>query len=58
MEGTDGKQVDIEVLIATASNDWKQDPLPQRSGDRNIIWPRRDSREDVEEYSFGPGFAW
>jgi hypothetical protein len=58
MENKDGKQVEIEVLIATTSNDWKREPLPQRTGERNIVWPRHERGEDVEEYGFGPGFAW
>ncbi len=54
----DGKQVDIEVLIATASNDWKEDPLPmpRKDGERRIVWPQ--SRPESEEYSLGPGFLW
>lgn len=54
----EGKQIDIELLIATASNDWKQDPLPSRNdGERVILWPH-PSRADQEEYSLGPGFLW
>lgn len=55
----EGKQVDLEVLIATASNDWKEDPLPvpRKDGERRIVWPH-PSRSDQEEYSLGPGFLW
>lgn len=54
----DGKQVDLEVLIATASNDWKEDPLPapRKDGERRIVWPQH--RSESEEYSLGPGFLW
>jgi hypothetical protein len=55
----DGKQVDIEVLVATASNDWKEDPLPPqvKEGERRILWPVSSS-DNSEEYSLGPGFLW
>ena len=54
----DGKQVDLEVLIATASNDWKQDPIPpvRKEGERRILWPT--GHTESEEYSLGPGFLW
>ena len=59
MSKTEEKQAEIEVLIATASNDWKEDPLPvQRTdGGRRILWPV-SSRDNHEEYSLGPGFLW
>lgn len=59
MNSKDGKQVDLEVLIATASNDWKQDPIPpmpRKEGERRVLWP--PGHTESEEYSLGPGFLW
>ena len=45
--------------MATASNDWKEDPLPPqvKEGERRILWPVSSS-DNSEEYSLGPGFLW
>lgn len=56
---TDGKGIDNATLIATASNDWVRDllPEPRREGERKVLWPI-PSPNDTEEYSLGPGFLW
>jgi len=55
----DGKAIDIEILVATASNDWKSDPIPpmKKEGERRILWPLNDSQDD-DYPSLGPGFLW
>ena len=55
---TDGKGIDTATLIATASNDWKQDPLPEvrKDGERRILWPVRGN--ESEESPFGGGGLW
>ena len=57
MSTEEENRIDTATLIATASNEWANEPPSQKVGERRIVWPWAPRVEDTEGL-VEAGFFW